>query len=150
MSQVEGQRAIIEGSVAGAANRIYEVRARIVPAIPAKASVLQIDRAELFLRGYWHEKGYQGFGLAPIPMGAENTFTPNLEPEPGDDPELLKRVAWPRVLILEDQKVFRPNAYMGPDASIAALEQQYQERVFGHPSFDFEAMWERVGRRQTS
>lgn len=147
MSQaIEGQRAIIEGAIDRTPGRIYEVRARIVPAVPANATVLRFERADLYLRGYWHSKGYQGFGLAPIPIGAENTFSPELQPEPEDDPNLLGRIR-PRTIISDDGKVFM-NKYWGPGDPDIELYKQYRERVlYGVTSFDFEAEWARLDTR---
>lgn len=144
---VEAQRAIVEGDFSRKPGGVYEVRARL--AIPNNATILIGERARLVLRGFWSESGYQSFGLAPLPMGEENTSTLEMQPDPEDDANLIYQVR-PRTIILQDRRIFRRSSPIGwgPGDPDNKPEAQYEEAhlVRGRP-FDFEAMWNRIGRQ---
>jgi|GEM_PF-3273574 hypothetical protein len=142
---IEAQRAIIEGAYRDESGRIFEVRAKVV--VPPQATILDAPNAKLVLRGYWSkEKGYVSFGLAPLPMGPRSQFDLEVQPDPEDDPNIVYTVR-PRTIILEDQKIFgmwSPTGW-GPGDPDNSVVREYQERYLKKGSFDFEAMYARVG-----
>ena len=136
----QAQRAIIEGQHLRDSG-IFEIRARIV--VPNKASVLDTAYSRLILKGLWHKHGYDGFGLAPIPMGEENTFSVEIQPDPDDNWDTIGFVR-PRHLILEDQKVFGLWSLNNMDD--AYVVREYGEKVLiRDQDFNFERHWQRVG-----